>query len=136
VNTWPRCGPLCSEKGKLPLGKHFCVDSGGQFVLGQSAKDQSPNRAKIGGSDLSLSHKAVVMRATNDEKPFLEIENLSTNYCDDFVCTSSPAVEMTVRSLARDIERGNGVWTQSFLSRDVEYEVRDRFLLLVFCLRI
>lgn len=36
-----------------------------------------------------------------DTKP---IENLSREYCDNFVCTSSPAVETTIRSLARDIE--------------------------------
>ncbi|PNW75685.1 hypothetical protein CHLRE_12g536800v5 [Chlamydomonas reinhardtii] len=34
------------------------------------------------------------------------IEDLDTDYCDDFVCTSSPAVEQTVRSLARELQRG------------------------------
>ncbi|PNH03088.1 hypothetical protein TSOC_010870 [Tetrabaena socialis] len=34
------------------------------------------------------------------------IEDLDTNYCDDFVCTSSPAVEVTVRSMARELTRG------------------------------
>lgn len=29
----------------------------------------------------------------------MTIDDLDTNYCDDFVCTSSPAVEQTVRSL-------------------------------------
>lgn len=52
-----------------------------------------------------------------------EIKDLDTNYCDDFVCTSSPAVESTVRALARDISRANGVWTKSLLSRAVEYQV-------------
>jgi len=33
-----------------------------------------------------------------------EIEKLSTSYCDDFVCTSSPALEQTVRSFARGLE--------------------------------
>lgn len=33
------------------------------------------------------------------------IDNLQTDYCSDFVCTSSPAVEQTVRSLARDLGR-------------------------------
>jgi len=55
----------------------------------------------------------------------LAIENLSTEYCDDFECTSSPAVELTVRALAKDISRGNGVWTKSLLSKNVVY--KDRF---------
>jgi hypothetical protein len=50
-----------------------------------------------------------------------EIENINRDYCDDFVCTSSPAIEATVRSLARDILRANGVWTRSLLSRTVQY---------------
>lgn len=49
------------------------------------------------------------------------IENLSTDYCDDFECKSSPAVESTVRSLAKDIERCNGIWTTNLFSRNVEY---------------
>lgn len=44
--------------------------------------------------------------------------------CDDFVCNSSPAVEATIRSFARDITRNNGVWTRSLLSRNVEYKVQ------------
>lgn len=119
MNTWPRCGLFCCEK-ETPSSKQKCVDGGRQYVLGQSVREQTCNRARKGVSNSYLSYKSISVRATNDKE--LEIENLSTNYCDDFVCTSSPAVETTVRSLARDIERGNGVWTQSFLSRDVEYE--------------
>ena len=33
---------------------------------------------------------------------------LGSDYCDDFVCTSSPAVEASVRQLAKDIQRANG----------------------------
>ena len=52
-----------------------------------------------------------------------DIDNLNRNYCDDFVCTSSPAVESTVRALARDITRANGVWTRSlFSNQNVEYK--------------
>lgn len=35
----------------------------------------------------------------------MTIDDLDTDYCNDFVCTSSPAVEQTIRSLARDITR-------------------------------
>lgn len=54
-----------------------------------------------------------------------DIDGLNRDYCDDFVCTNSPAVESTVRALARDITRANGVWTKSLLSRNVEY--KDQF---------
>jgi hypothetical protein len=54
-----------------------------------------------------------------------EIQGLNREYCDDFECKSSPAVESTVRALARDISRANGVYTRSLLSRNVEYQVRD-----------
>ncbi|GFR43821.1 hypothetical protein Agub_g4919 [Astrephomene gubernaculifera] len=42
------------------------------------------------------------------------IEDLDTNYCDDFVCTSSPAVEQTVRSLARELTRGRYTTTSLY----------------------
>lgn len=50
------------------------------------------------------------------------IDNLSTTYCDDFVCTSSPAVEQTVRSLATDLERCDGKWTTKLFARNVKYQ--------------
>jgi len=59
-----------------------------------------------------------------DNVDAMGVDNLPS-YCDDFVCTSSPAVELTVKALAKDIERGNGVWTTSLLSKNVEY--RDAF---------
>ena len=51
----------------------------------------------------------------------MQIEGLRSDYCDDFVCTSSPAVEQTVRSLARDLVRQK--WTPSLFTRDVVYQV-------------
>lgn len=56
------------------------------------------------------------------------IDNLAA-CCDDFVCTSSPAVENSVRTLARDIQRADGSWTRRILAPDVVYKVmvqRDR----------
>ena len=40
---------------------------------------------------------------------------LTSNYCDDFVCTSSPAVEQNLRALARDLTRLN-TWTISLFA--------------------
>lgn len=50
----------------------------------------------------------------------MQIEGLKSDYCDEFVCTSSPAVEQTVRSLARDLVRRS--WTPSLFTRDVTYK--------------
>ena len=52
----------------------------------------------------------------SDQQDQQEIENLNRNYCDDFVCTSSPAIEATVRALARDLLRANGNYTRSIFS--------------------
>lgn len=51
-----------------------------------------------------------------------DIENLDRNYCDDFVCTSSPSVEQTVRAFAVDLEKAKK-WTLSRFAQDVEYKV-------------
>jgi hypothetical protein len=53
----------------------------------------------------------------------LQIEGLRSDYCDDFVCTSSPAVEQTVRALARDLVRQK--WTPGLFTRDVVYQVHQ-----------
>lgn len=64
----------------------------------------------------------VVRAAEQQSKPIAEqrIEGLSTDYCDDFECTSSPAVEASVRTLAKDLQRANGRWTPIYAS-NVEY---------------
>ena len=50
------------------------------------------------------------------------IENLNTDYCDEFECTSSPAVEATVRATARALGRSAAAPGRPFLSRNVEYQ--------------
>lgn len=50
----------------------------------------------------------------------MTIEDLDTNYCDDFVCTSSPAIEQTVRSLANDLTKLR--YTNSLFQPDCKYE--------------
>ncbi|KAL4433918.1 hypothetical protein ABPG75_000359 [Micractinium tetrahymenae] len=65
----------------------------------------------------------VLARAVEPQsKPIAEqsIEGLSSDYCDDFECTSSPAVESSVRTLAKDLQRANGRWTPIYAS-NVEY---------------
>ena len=58
----------------------------------------------------------------DDEDIDIQIEGLTEDYCDDFVCTSSPAVEQTLRSLAKDLVRRR--WTPVLFARDVKYRVR------------
>lgn len=97
-----------------PVSPHVVTTTGGYPVVSRTT---------------SL-HKTVVSRTTrvfsgrtnSSGGDDLAIENLSTRYCDDFECTSSPAVERTVRALANDIARGNGVWTKSLLSKNVVYK--------------
>ncbi|GLC37201.1 hypothetical protein PLESTB_000990900 [Pleodorina starrii] len=66
------------------------------------------------------SSRSGVARAVETEPSPLDsialktIEDLDTNYCDDFVCTSSPAVEQTVRSLARELTRGRYTTTSLY----------------------
>jgi hypothetical protein len=50
------------------------------------------------------------------------IENLP-DICDDFQCNSSPAVERTVRSFAKNIE-WHTTWTIAIFAQDVVYRVR------------
>lgn len=60
-----------------------------------------------------------------DSELTTEIENLDRNYCDDFICTSSPAVEQTVKAFAVDLLKATK-WTLSRFAQDVEYKVMFR----------
>ncbi|KAK9818910.1 hypothetical protein WJX81_001762 [Elliptochloris bilobata] len=62
--------------------------------------------------------------STSEEEEDLQIEGIDKNYCDEFVCTSSPAVEQNLRALARDLTRLR-TWTLSLFAKDVRYQ--DRF---------
>ncbi|KAL3155619.1 hypothetical protein ABBQ38_010872 [Trebouxia sp. C0009 RCD-2024] len=62
--------------------------------------------------------------APTDQKQELQIEGIEQNYCDDFVCTSSPAVERNLRALARDVAR-TSTWTTDLFADEVRY--KDRF---------
>ena len=54
----------------------------------------------------------------------VQVEGIDRNYCDEFECTSSPAVERNLRALARDITRVSK-WTLGFFARQVQYQVLD-----------
>jgi len=51
--------------------------------------------------------------------PELEIEGVRRDYCNEFECTSSPAVEQAVRQLARDV--GARRWTARLFQPDVKF---------------
>lgn len=59
------------------------------------------------------------VKAGSDEK----IENLRTVYCDDFKCDSSPQVERTIRSFAKNVEL-HTKWTITIFAENAEYQVR------------
>jgi hypothetical protein len=68
------------------------------------------------------SRSVVVAVATKDEPSLKQpIQGLDTNYCDDFQCTSSPAIEQTVRAFGRDIIRLRT--TASLFNKDIKYSV-------------
>ena len=59
-------------------------------------------------------------RAAAPEPPSdVPIENLQADYCDDFVCSSSPAVERTLRVVARAI--ASAKWPTSRFAESVSY---------------
>lgn len=68
-------------------------------------------------------------RAQATEKPKAPgastvLENANTDYCNDFECTSSPAVEQTVKSLSLDLQRHCGSrYTASLFVKDVKFTV-------------
>lgn len=61
--------------------------------------------------------------AQTDEQSEVQIEGIDQNFCDDFVCTSSPAVERNLRALARDVVR-TSTWTADLFADEVRYKVR------------
>lgn len=66
----------------------------------------------------------VSVRATRQEGTERPIKNLKQDeYCDEFVCNSSPAVELCVRGLGKAIER-QGAWTPNLFAENVKYTVR------------
>eukprot|EP00798_Chlamydomonas_sp_ICE-L_P023997 gene23998-9569_t len=64
----------------------------------------------------------LIVRGVADTRAEREraIENLNKQYCDDFECTSSPAVEQSVRSFARDLELLR--YTAGGFDRDCKYD--------------
>ena len=93
--------PICPGSGirpQVPLGTRPSASNNVAWILSSAPKRASP------------------LAATTDGK---QIENLDRTYCDDFVCTSSPAVEQSVRSFARGLELLR--MPPSLFARDVEY---------------
>ena len=45
--------------------------------------------------------------------------------CDEFQCNSSPSVESTIRSFARNVENRT-TWTVAIFAREVQYKVRHQ----------
>jgi len=104
--------PVLAPRARIPVASNVCT------------KLQPPPKPHT--SFRRHRSKLLVVTNANTDRPSPStststIENLDTNYCDDFICKSSPAVESTVRSLAKDIERCNGVWTASLFSRNIQY---------------
>lgn len=108
----------CSQR---PVARHtnvvqpFCTATGG-------------HKSRRRHYDLRQHFRCqAVSEPQTDSQPEVQIEGIDQTYCDDFVCTSSPAVEQTLRALARDLTRIS-TWTPSLFSDEVRYKVRTAFL--------
>ncbi|KAA6428517.1 MAG: hypothetical protein FRX49_01393 [Trebouxia sp. A1-2] len=76
-------------------------------------------------SNLRTAHRCKAStEAQMDDRSEIQIEGIEQNYCDDFVCTSSPAVEQNLRALARDVVR-TSTWTSDLFADEVRY--KDKF---------
>lgn len=78
---------------------------------------------KSSGRSLRARHgnftRCAAVRAGSEKS----IENLRTVYCDDFQCDSSPQVERTIRSFAKNVEL-HTKWTITIFAENAEYQVR------------
>jgi len=61
----------------------------------------------------------VAVATKDDPTAKVPLQGLDTNYCDNFQCTSSPAIEGSVRAFARDIVRLRT--TASLFNKDIKY---------------
>lgn len=52
----------------------------------------------------------------------VQLEGIDNNYCDEFICTSSPQVEQNIKALARDLLRLT-TYTGSLYTKGVKYKV-------------
>ena len=96
--------------GRVPQPQPFC----------------SPVRCQPQSTKSPRPQKRVRCRALTgsqtDEQSEVQIEGIDQNFCDDFVCTSSPAVERNLRALARDVVR-TSTWTLDLFADEIRYKV-------------
>ena len=103
----PLSSRLC---GRLPQPQPFFSPVKCQRHLTTSPRPQKRSRCRAS------------TEAQTDEQPEVQIEGIDQNFCDDFVCTSSPAVERNLRALARDVVR-TSTWTADLFADEVRYKV-------------
>jgi len=58
----------------------------------------------------------------------LEVEDIDRDYCNNFICTSSPLVEESIKAFAVDLQRP-GRWTTSRFPDDITYKVLPEYFL-------
>jgi hypothetical protein len=78
-------------------------------------------RSRSVAKDVRAFAQATEERSRTPESSAL-LENVTTDYCNDFECTSSPAVASTVASVSQDLRRGCR-YTTSLFAKDVKYTV-------------
>ena len=96
--------------GRVPQPQPFLSPVKCQRQSTQSLRPQNCSRCRAS------------TEARTDEQSEVQIEGIDQNFCDDFVCTSSPAVERNLRALARDVVR-TSTWTADLFADEVRYKV-------------
>lgn len=99
--------------GAFRQTRHFCG-----LTLAPKLQEQRAFTSSSRTSQSVRSNRLVV-----NARVKVEPIGLAEKFCNEFVCTSSPAVEPTVRTLASDIERSvDGSRTLRCYSNDVTYK--------------
>lgn len=83
----------------------------------RAASCGAPRRGQLLGAE--AFKPAVVAAQPGGPLATQTIEDMEKDYCDDFVCTSSPAAERSIRSFARDL--GKLRHSPTLMAKDVVY---------------
>ena len=92
----------------------------GKLVARPTHNASCRHRSAQPGCQILQRHRAVANEDRQTEQ--VQLEGIDNNYCDEFVCTSSPQVEQNIKALARDLLRLT-TYTGSLYTRGVKYKV-------------
>lgn len=101
----------------------FALLSPGQPRARSSAGLQSSSRCRqttAENESRGLQRYAAIAEEDRQTEE-VQLEGIDNNYCDEFICTSSPQVEQNIKALARDLLRLT-TYTGSLYTKGVKYK--------------